>query len=94
MQLLTIHTMVLFDAILFYSSSATTVARTINCLVTLSVIPLLNPGYSVKRFSMKLEKCIKLSLIKLFVVSRNSILDRTYHIPYKLFDETFLHIYQ
>ena len=94
MQLLTIHTMVLFDAILFCSSSATTVLRTINCLVTLSVIPLLSPGYSVKRFTMELERCIKLGLIELFGVSRNSILDRTYHIPYKLFDETFfLHIY-
>ena len=88
--------MVVFDAILFCSSSATTVLRTINCLVTLSVIPLFSPGYSVKLFSLELEKCSKLDWIELHVfgVSQNSIFDRAYPFPYKLFDDTFLHIYQ
>ena len=66
MQLLIIHTMVLFDAILFCSSSATSVLRTINCLVTLSAVSLLSPSYSVKLFSLELERCIKLGRIELF----------------------------
>ena len=69
MQLLTIHTIILFDAILFCSSSDTTVLRTINCLVTLSVIPMLSLGYSLKLFSMELERCINLGQIELFGVS-------------------------
>ena len=33
--------------------------------------------------------CIKLGCIELFGDSRNSVSDRTYPIPYKLFDEPF-----
>ena len=60
MQPLTIHTMVLFDAILFCSSSDNTVLWTINCLMMLSVIPLVKPWLLGETFSMELERCIKL----------------------------------